>query len=1006
MKINKHINKILILFIAGIMLAGCGKAESKITQDFASTLNTSMRERISKNKSILDTFYQNGFISDATYSKYNAELKNAKSAITEKVITFDTNAQQLVDYDDENASVNGLSLNILNSVVRIIGYSSEAIAHATGEDTYVDEVLCDGKTVKITHSLKINSSYSNQTPNNMIFSNMLLYGIDADLYINALPSSYRTKTVKEGIKSLRSKVENLVVTLDYKSELSDITDARFYGSYIYSVPNTEQGEEHKKYVAYKMVDEEVADEIAERFNYPIYVLKPLEDSGRAPEEYVKSLKNVIESAKSGKAKMADIEKWFQPLYRDDGGKLTFLDVISSKTGITDPRIIRYSDDLGSSFNTGLSYSSYKQELGKDLVVFQKLDDDIGNKAYLPLMEMKFLEFDEQTCNVIFDCLETDTNTKDKYMFVTTSDAGKSSSVQGGDCVLLLEYPVYYIKSLSTGSAGASGKPNWYCNDTNLIVQTSLFSSASDTDQNRLKNYFSNANIANVTIDKSCLSLNIATGKLNKNIIRTSSGTIAVSEGASSSIETEELEFVNQERYLNFGGDPNNSSFILMGNHSIEFFMDYHSDKFKITSIGPSIILRDYIEATYAPDLVPGENLVAFGRKFRFTNLGFITGTSYVKTTYAKKLIEKYQTTINYYAGYTIGALPYSAQQALSEAAVMINAIENDPSYKENPKYYKKQLKTVYYVDESQNLGEFVDINGNKTTDANIKASDLCGIADLSARSTISRLNFYNADHTDKNGTKDEYGNYNGVEDLPVKYEFGISPTSVFPKNSGDVSIAHIDVDGETRTREVMYTISTSKGIFNSGLFSTWINVTNPNASLDWWNNYLTAHGFKYQVGHTDINTYVKGRYAYELGQSGVTVLDLEVIGHIQQEFDKKADAARTRFIRTLFIIFGFFLILYSVVLALVWILDTNFDIGFKLLTKLTFGQWIAVKTAYDIPSKEEDVRYVDSKALVSSVIGLMAIGIILINIDIIRIVAVLVKIYGGILDTLAKMFKN
>ena len=96
-------------------------------------------------------------------------------------------------------------------------------------------------------------------------------------------------------------------------------------------------------------------------------------------------------------------------------------------------------------------------------------------------------------------------------------------------------------------------------------------------------------------------------------------------------------------------------------------------------------------------------------------------------------------------------------------------------------------------------------------------------------------------------------------------------------------------------------------------------------------------------------------------------------------------------------ILGIFLIAYSMILMLAWVLDTSVDIGFSLLNKLTFGHWIAIKYAEDIPSYHDpDSKYIDGKHMFISCLIIIAVAIIAIRVDENYIALQLIKFFGGI----------
>ena len=94
-------------------------------------------------------------------------------------------------------------------------------------------------------------------------------------------------------------------------------------------------------------------------------------------------------------------------------------------------------------------------------------------------------------------------------------------------------------------------------------------------------------------------------------------------------------------------------------------------------------------------------------------------------------------------------------------------------------------------------------------------------------------------------------------------------------------------------------------------------------------------------------------------------------------------------------ILGWFVVVYSSLLMLAWVIDANLDIGVKLLEKLTLGNWVAVKYEEDIPYKNtNDQTFLDSKKMFIRAAIMIAIGIFLINVNIFNVVLVLIDIFG------------
>ena len=92
---------------------------------------------------------------------------------------------------------------------------------------------------------------------------------------------------------------------------------------------------------------------------------------------------------------------------------------------------------------------------------------------------------------------------------------------------------------------------------------------------------------------------------------------------------------------------------------------------------------------------------------------------------------------------------------------------------------------------------------------------------------------------------------------------------------------------------------------------------------------------------------------------------------------------------------------------LLWVFDTNTDLGFGLLEKVTLGNWVAVKYAEDIPTHNvNDQKYVCFKDICIRTMIMIAIGILLIRIDIFYILTVLIDVFGNIASQLEKLIKG
>lgn len=84
-----------------------------------------------------------------------------------------------------------------------------------------------------------------------------------------------------------------------------------------------------------------------------------------------------------------------------------------------------------------------------------------------------------------------------------------------------------------------------------------------------------------------------------------------------------------------------------------------------------------------------------------------------------------------------------------------------------------------------------------------------------------------------------------------------------------------------------------------------------------------------------------------------------------------------------------------------WVLDTDVDLGFSLLEKLSFGQMIAVKYSFIYGDSYVGIGTVTVRALIMLVIRVM-----LISINVKDVILMAVKMFGGISDTITGLMSG
>jgi hypothetical protein len=539
------------------------------------------------------------------------------------------------------------------------------------------------------------------------------------------------------------------------------------------------------------------------------------------------------------------------------------------------------------------YEENGNRLGYDMLVYQ---------YEIPILKLRFKEFNQDTFDRISRMIGLNDN---KYVFFTDGD------VKGA---VLLEYPVSIVSTLT---------------------------------------YYAADQTVHGGLEKSGIGLNILTQKIIKYDYDydESTGQYTWYESGTPVSET-------ADSYLTVMGADNGdqvglSSFILKGMSTAVIENDEASNT-KIQVPCGRIILRDYLEATYAPAFESGDdaNLVVFGRKMRlnFTNW--------------------------------------------EETEFQLN---------------KNYTQYTPYWNLSDDMATFIDKDGVEVVDSPIlKPTDFCDykalIGDNSSQDYVKRFPLKGESTGRIKATKLDSGKIPAVDQLACQVVTGnIHTTVMFP---GSV-IGTKDAETDSQQKQRFYCMTTTKGLFESNLYSSWIESASSTASLDWWNEYLTDNNFLYNVDHTYVSSYILGNYQYQATQAGVVILDLDIIAKIQKMFDEAEQKGVITNIRTFFVLMGWAMIILSIVFALFWLFDTNTDTGAGILEKATFGRWIAVKYDEDVPAQNvRGVQYITAGKLVIKCLTLIAFGIILIKIDVFYIVKLLINTFGNIAVQIEKVTKG
>lgn len=414
--------------------------------------------------------------------------------------------------------------------------------------------------------------------------------------------------------------------------------------------------------------------------------------------------------------------------------------------------------------------------------------------------------------------------------------------------------------------------------------------------------------------------------------------------------------VNYESYLKTYGSDNEqgdscSSFCIYGDQTVKVESGYKGQPIsEITATRDiqtaGIILRDYLEATYAPDCIDSESeMVVFGRKFRFGIQGLnADGKAKLSYTGIARMVDMNGDTVLDSSGQ---AIKLNADQLMDLSG--------------NIKYKSKRGESNYKVKRLKKSGE---TNGQTIQEA---------ASDISSPPKIT--------------------------ELKVEAEDSISPVLRFPGEDIDTGD-----NPESPEQPVMYTVGTCMGIMDNGLYANWIGSTSPTNSLSWWNTWLSTVGFTYNISNQDTTDYLTGNYSYELTQNGLVALDLDTVNKIQQDIDSRNKAESNKISRTIFKLLGVALIAYGMILMGFWTIDTQLGIGVDLYRIASFGKWQAIKYRSDIPVGDKDGKYVALGRMLKNSMTIIGVGTVIINVNIVTVIYKIVASFGKFAEYITNIF--
>lgn len=402
-----------------------------------------------------------------------------------------------------------------------------------------------------------------------------------------------------------------------------------------------------------------------------------------------------------------------------------------------------------------------------------------------------------------------------------------------------------------------------------------------------------------------------------------------------------------------------------------YFGGRDDNKWKV-SVG-RIVLRDYLELTYAPSIVAGEDIIALGRKMRILQL------SGSKNNVVAEFYDKEGNKIS----------DDGARLFIDDFA----DIEGVMSQTQVVKYISRQNEalggstsgTPSTGETTENTGETGETGENGEASAETSTTP--------SNEETGETGETGSSENNPNDVSTLRESANKIDSLPTEIVSEIKMTTSFP---GEY-VARSDVNLSDQ-KPLFYGMLVRKSMFETGLFSGWVQSTDAEKnSTVWWNTWLSQHGYNYNINTNNLVTFLKGNYAADLATESIVILDLETISKIQQEYTEEDQLNNSHFLRTIFIVFGYALIAYAIILLIAWNVDINVDLGFNILEKMTLGKWVAVKDYEELPYMNEgDTKFMRFGQLLVSCIFIIAVGILLIQVNIISIVLTLIRALGGL----------
>lgn len=414
-----------------------------------------------------------------------------------------------------------------------------------------------------------------------------------------------------------------------------------------------------------------------------------------------------------------------------------------------------------------------------------------------------------------------------------------------------------------------------------------------------------------------------------------------------------------------------------------------------------ICLVDYLEMTYLPTVVDGEDYIALGRKVRLTKF---TGKD--KTPIAKFIDKKGNTIDASIKIYATDLMDVRSGYNVTYSPPSNGGSSGDTSYKKGKKWKKVKCKLAVGKQKPGTVKiSTASSNGTVTDDASI--IPFTKIKYFGSNKAAKKTDYYSQCIfvTRTFGYTNIKFDYFGKKGFETAYILG--GKNLFGAIDADKFYTKVEANTGV-DNAFMFGINIDMDLFKSELYSGWIDVEDggTKGSLDWWNEWLKKAGLNYQIDKNRLMDVLGMNYSISMSDDDSSVIvDLETISKIQDEYDRKRVEDRAKNIRTMFICLGFFCIAYAIMIIAAWVIDTSLVGGPKLLGMLTFHKCVAVQSNLGIPDSGNE-RYMTFGKALSFALVVMSIGIVIVLVDSVTLLSWVKNTFGTVVDIIRNIMLN